>query len=70
MYGTKCTTFIPHGNKPSNPNPDRFDENAIRVFDVEISEWRSFKLENIILFRVKKLALQWAPNDGGRYVVG
>ena len=69
MYATKCANFIPDSNRPSNPNPDRFDESAIRVFDVEISEWRSFKVENIIIFRVKRESLQWAPNYGGLYVV-
>ena len=69
MYGTKCVNFIPDANRPTNPNPDRFDESAIRVFDVEISEWRSFKVENIIIFRVKRESLQWAPNYGGLYVV-
>ena len=62
MYGTKCANFIPHANKPSNPNADRFGESAIRVFDVQISEWRSFKLENVIIFRVKRRPYETDPS--------
>merc|ERR1719361_415572 len=53
MYGTKLPIFIPRANRPSNLNPNQHDENVIRVFDVETSEWRSIKLETVILFRVK-----------------
>lgn len=54
MYGTKLPIFIPRANRTSNLNANQFDENVIRVFDVETSEWRSIKLETVILFRVKR----------------
>ena len=54
MYCTKADVFIPTSIQPKTANPNRFDSKAIRAFDVEKSEWRSFKMENVLKIRIKR----------------
>ena len=67
MYCTKSNNFIPQSKKPVNVNPNRYDRTAIRVFDVDLCEWRSFKLESVVKIWIKRSPYQSGPDM--RYVL-
>ena len=62
MYCTKANLFIPRTSQPKGSNPNRFDEQAIRVFDLDESEWRSFKKENLLKLRIKRNPYTFGPD--------
>lgn len=49
MYCTLDPEFIPEAYKPKEPSKTN-SGGAIRVFDVSIQQWRSFRFDSVITF--------------------
>lgn len=52
-----CTTKadkIPETHQPKNENTTTLNEGVIRVFDVEVEGWRSFRVDSVKSFGLKE----------------
>ena len=54
MYCTLKGDLIPEDKRPKDPNKT-YSEEVIKVFDLLKSEWRSFKVANIIAINTQPL---------------
>ena len=50
MLATLAEAVIPEAAKPKTEGGTSFSEDALRVFDVEKQEWRSFRWDSIKQF--------------------
>lgn len=55
MLCTQALELIPEDKHPSGESNTVYDENQVRVFDLEVNEWRSFLKDNIISTQVRPL---------------
>ena len=55
MLCTQALERIPTDKHPSGESNTVYDENQVRVFDLEVNEWRSFLKDSIISTQVRVL---------------
>mgnify|MGYP003677999838 CR=1 FL=1 len=52
MKCTKAAVHIPDDKLPAGNNISKLNEDVIRVYDVDVGDWRSFRADSIKTFRV------------------
>ena len=52
MKCTKAAVHIPDDKLPAGNNINKLNEDVIRVYDVDVGDWRSFRADSIKTFRV------------------
>jgi len=52
MHGTRATAFIPEDKRATSDTQNTDTDNIIRVFDVQIGEWRCFRVDSVKKFTV------------------
>lgn len=55
MLCTQALELIPEDKHPTGESKTVYDDNQIRVFDLEVNEWRSFRKDSIISTQVRPL---------------
>lgn len=52
MKCTKAVVHIPDDKLPAGNSISKLNEDVIRVYDVDVGDWRSFRADSIKTFRV------------------
>ena len=59
MNATMCLPFVP---KSKRPNADGSTDDLLKVFDVDLSEWRSFYFSKLMEVKIKNYPNSYSVN--------
>ena len=51
MRGTRKLDLIPEEKRPTTEDKRELNETIVVLFDLEVKDWRSFRIENLIEYR-------------------
>lgn len=54
MVGTRCFDRIPEDKHPKTEDKREQNETIVVLFDLEVNDWRSFRIENLVEYRGEK----------------
>lgn len=51
MRGTRKLDLIPEEKRPTTEDKRELNETIVVLYDLEVNDWRSFRIENLIEYR-------------------
>lgn len=51
MVATRAIDLLPEDKRPDSEDKREQNETIVTVFDLEVNDWRSFRIENLVEYR-------------------